>query len=264
MNTNLRQYTWRRKNNISTASRIDYFLISTDIRPRIVSADIRPATISYTDHQAISLKINHKAESRGRGYFKLNSKILENEEYKEIIKQLISKYQEKPVIQKTDPRTLWDVFKAEVRDVTVKICKQISHEKNYELNKLEKTLQSLQLEQDNEKNKVTKENAKSLQDKINVIENKLSKIYSDKAKGAQIRSRIKWVEEGEKNTKFFLGLEKARQTRKNITALKDNKGKLIKKQLYFFHYLVLIVKIEEFFLIYSVHNFFRAIFVYIF
>ena len=86
-------------------------------------------TISYTDHQAISLKINHKAESRGRGYFKLNSKILENEEYKEIIKQLISKYQKKLVIQKTDPRTLWDVFKAEVRDVTVKICKQISHEK---------------------------------------------------------------------------------------------------------------------------------------
>ena len=37
-------------------------------------------------------------------------------------------------------------------------------------------------------------------------------------------------EEGEKNTKFFLGLEKARQTRKNITALKDNNGKLIKKQ----------------------------------
>ena len=27
------------------------------------------------------------------------------------------------------PETLWDVFKAEVRDVTVKICKQISREK---------------------------------------------------------------------------------------------------------------------------------------
>jgi hypothetical protein len=89
MNTNLRQYTWRRENNISTASRIDYFFVSTDIRSRIVKADIRPATISYTDHQAMSLKIkiNHKAESRGRGYFKLASKILENKEYKEIIKQ---------------------------------------------------------------------------------------------------------------------------------------------------------------------------------
>jgi hypothetical protein len=164
MNTNLRQYTGRRKNNISTA-RIDYFLISTNIRSRIVSANIRPATISYTDHQAISLEINHKAESRGRGYFKLNSKILENEEYKEIIKQLISKYQNKLVIQMTDTRTLWDVFKAEVRDVTVKICKQISREKNYELNKLGKTLQSLQLEQDNGKNKVTKENAASSRQK---------------------------------------------------------------------------------------------------
>jgi hypothetical protein len=89
--------------------------------------------------QVISLKSNHKAESRGRGYYKLNSKILENEEYKEIINQLISKYQKKLVIRNTDPRTLWDVLKAEVRDITVKICKQLSREKKYELNKLEKS-----------------------------------------------------------------------------------------------------------------------------
>ena len=89
--------------------------------------------------------------------------------------------------------------------MSVKICKQISGEKIYKLNKLEKTLQSLQLEQDNGKNKVTKENAKSLQDKINVIENKLSQIYSDKVKGAQIRSRIKQVEEGEKKHKILSG-----------------------------------------------------------
>jgi exonuclease III len=58
MNTNLRQYTWRRENNISTASRIDYFFVSTDIRSRIVKADIRPATISYTDHQAVHISPN--------------------------------------------------------------------------------------------------------------------------------------------------------------------------------------------------------------
>ena len=44
-----------------------------------------------------------------------------------------------------------------------------------------------------------------LQDKSNVIENKLSKLYSDKVKGAQIRSRIKWVEEGEKKHKILSG-----------------------------------------------------------
>jgi hypothetical protein len=29
----------------------------------------------------------------------------------------------------------------------------------------------------------------------------------EKTKGRQIRSRVKWIEEGEKNTAFFLGLE---------------------------------------------------------
>lgn len=45
------------------------------------------------------------------GYFKLNSKILENEEYNEIIKQLILKYPKKLVLQNTDTRILWDVLK---------------------------------------------------------------------------------------------------------------------------------------------------------
>ena len=50
------------------------------------------------------------------------------------------------------------------------------------------------------------------------------------AKGAQIRSRTKWVEEGEKNTKYFLGLEKARAVRNTITQLKTDSGTLIDSQ----------------------------------
>ena len=65
------QYTWRRKNNQNSASRIDFFLINHDLRPKIISSDIRPAMIKYTDHQAISLKINLSQEEKGKGYFKL-------------------------------------------------------------------------------------------------------------------------------------------------------------------------------------------------
>ena len=50
------------------------------------------------------------------------------------------------------------------------------------------------------------------------------------AKGAQIRSRTKWMEEGEKNTKYFLGLEKARAVRNTITQLKTDSGNLIDSQ----------------------------------
>lgn len=40
------------------------------------------------------------------------------------------------------------------------------------------------------------------------LETQLSYLIDKKPNGAQIRSRAKWIQEGEKNTNFFLGLEK--------------------------------------------------------
>lgn len=44
------------------------------------------------------------------------------------------------------------------------------------------------------------------------LETQLSYLIDKKANGAQIRSRAKWIQEGEKNTNFFLGLEKKHQS----------------------------------------------------
>ena len=51
------------------------------------------------------------------------------------------------------------------------------------------------------------------------LEPQLNILYDKKATGAQIRSRAKWINEGEKNTKFFLGLEKKHQTQNIIREL---------------------------------------------
>jgi hypothetical protein len=51
-----------------------------------------------------------------------------------------------------------------------------------------------------------------------------------KTKGAQIRSREKWIELGEKNNSYFLGLEKQRQVNKSINKLKDDKNSVITDQ----------------------------------
>jgi hypothetical protein len=48
-----------------------------------------------------------------------------------------------------------------------------------------------------------------------------------KAKGAQIRCREKWVEYGEKNNSYFLGLEKQRQIKKSINKLIDENNEII-------------------------------------
>ena len=49
---------------------------------------------------------------------------------------------------------------------------------------------------------------------LNQPKQKLEILQIDKAKGAQIRSRVKWVEEGERNTKYFCNLEKYRGKKK--------------------------------------------------
>ena len=54
-------------------------------------------------------------------------------------------------------------------------------------------------------------------------------LYSlHQAKGAQTRARIKWVQEGEKNTKYFLGLEKTNHSNKTMTSVRNSQGKVCK------------------------------------
>ena len=59
------------------------------------------------------------------------------------------------------------------------------------------------------------------------ISDQLEKIYKSKCKGAIIRSRVKWFEEGEKNTKYFMSLEKRNLDKNTITLLRNKKGKYI-------------------------------------
>ena len=49
----------------------------------------------------------------------------------------------------------------------------------------------------------------------------------EKAKGAQIRSKATWWEEGEKSSSYFLRLEKRRQSNNTIKQLKSESGELL-------------------------------------
>ena len=44
------------------------------------------------------------------------------------------------------------------------------------------------------------------------FESKQQRFYNEKAKGYAVRARVKWVREGDIPSKYFLSLEKARQT----------------------------------------------------
>ena len=107
-----------------------------------------------------------------------------------------------------------------MRDKTIDHCKKLANSKKNEIKKLENELKYLEELSNTSR---YKEDI-SLKQKLEITIKRLDKLYTEKTKGRQIRSRVKWIK-GEKNTAFFLGLEKTRQTKKAINELYDKNGK---------------------------------------
>lgn len=67
-------------------------------------------------------------------------------------------------------------------------------------------------------------NKNSLSDteKVNLmqLQKELDDLYINAAKGAYIRSRARWLENGEKNTSYFFALEKRNRKRNSMLALR--------------------------------------------
>ena len=55
----------------------------------------------------------------------------------------------------------------------------------------------------------------------------LASLDCEAAKGAQVRFRIRWVEEGESSSSYFLRLEKKRAADRWIPALRESGGSIV-------------------------------------
>ena len=118
-------------------------------------------------------------------------------------------------------------MKVEIREVTTMYCKNKSKLTRELRHKLESELEKKIMVRDNQS-----EENDNLNKVIHNIEIELVKIYDQKAKGAQIRCREKWVEYGEKNNSYFLGLEKQRQIKKSINKLIDENNEILTDQMH--------------------------------
>ena len=217
MNKNTQQFTWRRKNK-TQSSRIDYIFIDKTFLAHVDKCKIKPACIKSTDHQSVCLTLNELIKDKGIGYWKINNSILADNDYRICISSLIEQYKSKVNEGIIDIRLLWDTLKVEIREATIAFCKSKNKLKNDITKFLETELaESIELQ---DRFNITD---KQFTNKIDRLQSKPEEIYKEKARGAQIRSREKWVEFGEKNNAYFLGLEKQRQSRKSIDKLiKEN------------------------------------------
>lgn len=202
-------------------SRIDYIFINNNsfyYIPKDFKVGKIPGTHSngtrMTDHRFLKLYYDIDKTKKEPGYWKLNVSYLENNNYKKGISD---------IVHNIDPSlsllTTWELIKRNVREFSIKFAK--TEQKSFE-QKI-KTIE-------HEIGELEKEHADSFNyKKIKTLEVELDSLYHKKAKGAQIRSKIKWIEEGEKNSKYCLGLEKHNQASNVIKEIKSEEGLKINK-----------------------------------
>ena len=125
-----------------------------------------------------------------------------------------------------DEVLLWEMLKLEIRDASMKYSKAKMKMKNKEAN-TERELAALerQLEQDVNNDKEV------LEEQIRLKKNELESIMQYKTKGAIIRSKARWYNEGEKNSKYFLNLENRHCRRKTIMQIKASNGSYVTNDL---------------------------------
>ena len=60
--------------------------------------------------------------------------------------------------------------------------------------------------------------------RLNEVEAELLQLNHNRAKGAIMRSRMNWLKNGEKNTKFFFNMERSNASKKTILSLQTDNG----------------------------------------
>ena len=197
-------------------SRIDHWLISSHLINYMNSANALPGIKS--DHSIISLHICSSSVNRGRGFWKFNTSLLKDLEYINKVNDIIQNLKDETSYM-TDKQLRWDFIKSEIRGYTIQYSSmKIKERRDFKLS-LEKELCNIQ-------NELHESMSSSNIDKYQHIKEELEKVEELETKGAILRSKVKWSEAGEKNTKYFLNLEKRNAVEKHICQLQLDNGEI--------------------------------------
>ena len=174
------------------------------------------------DHKAIVLKLRSNIDI-GKGYWKLNTNYLKDEAYIEKITQVITEVKTQ-YDSLLDRRQLWGYCKLRIKEESIRWGIHQNYKQNKNVSDIETQINQIDCQINTTKCTST---LQSLNKERQNLVSEQNRYYTQKAQGAQIRSRAKWVEEGEKNTSFFLKLERKHQTNNIINSIQTQNGNVV-------------------------------------
>lgn len=209
-------FTWSRWNDL-VASRIDlvgcpYAWISS-----VGCCDILP--FPFSDHCALFFSVSvPDAISPGPGLWKLNSSILDEPEFVLLISNFWPFWRSR-IFSFSSLADWWDAGKAEIKKLSVDYCRNRARVKRGERDLLPRLVSFL-------KEKLDAGATFCLAPYHTALSN-LGKLDLEAARGAQVRSRVRWTEEGEVSSAYFFRLIKKQSADRLVAALRCPDGTVV-------------------------------------
>ena len=170
-------------------------MTSNSLSSAITKADILPGY--KTDHSLITLHLANNTNPRGPGFWKLNTSFLSDSEYINLIKTTITEvaneYQNNTEV---DAVLLWDTMKMQIRSKSIQYAKHKRGKMKLTETNLESVITSLQRKL--EENDLSETDKTTIYNELEVKKLQLENVVQRQTRGAMIRSKARWHNEGEK------------------------------------------------------------------
>ena len=189
--------TWTNTRN-TIFCRLDKFLVPKTLVNNQCTSDIKPFIFSDHDIIHVSLDLSTFVQ-HGSGVWRFNTSLLSDSEYIDVMNQF---FVDNPRPMHGSLLAWWDYFKTQMKSETTFFCKRKAHVRR---------ARRISLFQDLTKAKTDLiQGIPGAASKVKSLENEIKNLDRTELEGAKIRSRSKWIEQGEKPTRYFFSLEKIR------------------------------------------------------
>ena len=123
-----------------------------------------------------------------------------------------------------DKRLRWELIKMEIRRITISFAARKAKEFRKQESDLQKRLDVIDK---SISNSCDNQNIEDKLKEFDKLKNEFNRLYKIKRKGAIFCSKARWVEYGEKPTKYFFNMEKKSYNKIVISELKRSDGKTV-------------------------------------
>ena len=208
-----REFTWF-NSDFSIGSRLDKFFVSQNLAASMISCVISPCC--FSDHDFVDLVFSCDDNlARGPGLWKFNNSFLDDSDFCAFVSDRISDLSG-CIDSFSSVRDWWDFFKFSLKSEIIDFSKRkrrcLNRERVFLTNRLIVCKQRLV------------QGDVNIASEIASLESQLKVLMLKELEGSKIRSRVQWLEEGEKPTRYFFKLERERFERNFISSIFDSDG----------------------------------------